>query len=197
MHKILTLIAGIGCLISLPSAAQQLFDPSTVNYKPAPLTNEISETPTSQIVTPNTGLFPELEQTQPTTQATSQPAAQSAARTQTRRSGAMQLILDDVEILNPPAGLALCMGKLRLQNDTDTTLQNLSLDITFGTIPLSVQFSNVAPGASQEQNAALAGPSCNQLLGAPKLDIKTCVVPGMSLNDCKAQIKYVPIANAR
>lgn len=195
MRKFLTLLTGIGCLISLPAISQQLFDPTSVSYKPAPLASEPSETTARQIQTPDTGLFPELAG------ATAAPAEQTTPNQPTqpkaKRSGAIQLILDDVEILNPPAGLALCIGKLRLQNDTDIVLQNLSAEITFGSIPLSVQFSNVAPGATQEQGAALAGPSCNQLLGAPKLDIKTCAMPGVSLNDCKSQVKYVPISNAR
>lgn len=198
MRKFLTLLTAICCLMGLPAVSQQLFDPSGISYKPAPLASEPTEPSVPQIQTPDTGLFPELAGTNAAPAEQTAPAtANLPTRTQTKRTGALQLILDDVEILNPPAGLALCIGKLRLQNNTDTVLQNLTVEITYGSIPLTIQFGNVAPGANQEQGTALAGSSCNQLLGAPKLDIKTCTMPGVSADDCKSQVKYVPISNAR
>lgn len=203
MRKFLTLLSGIVCLISLPAISQQLFDPTGISYKPAPLTSETSEQTVPQIQAPNTGLFPELNNSSPyepantNTSNTTLNNANLTKKTNNKPSGDLQLILDNVEILNPPAGLALCIGKLYLQNDTDLPLQNLSAEIMFGSIPLSIQFSNVAPGTTQEQGIALAGPSCNQLLGAPKLDIQTCTIPGVSVDDCKSQVKYVPVPSAR
>lgn len=113
-------------------------------------------------------------------------------------AGLIRLVVNDVQIINPPlGGVSLCQGTLTAENNTNVTLEALSLSLTYGALPVPVQFGGVPAYGNQTKSMAFAGENCKNLLNVPQIKVENCVAGPMSLAECESKLKYVPIEGAR
>lgn len=129
------------------------------------------------------GLFPEL--------------GNSQTQQQEETSQIMKLIIDDVQIVQPPLnGHAFCMGTLTLENNLNVRVKEMSLSLNYGGLNVPVSYSNVSPlGGTQTQDIAWAGRFCNSMLDIPQITVKSCVASTLTKEQCQAKIEYKPIEN--
>lgn len=129
----------------------------------------------------NGGLFPEL--------------GTAEANKPGKDAGLINLIVDDVTIVNPPMnGISFCVGKLIIQNNTNTTIQSMVLSVMYGSLNVPVSFGGVAGnGGEQTYQMAFSGSNCNSLLSMPTIKVESCVAGPMSVAECQAKLKYIPM----
>lgn len=135
-------------------------------------------------VAQNTGdLFPELGRANGT-----QPKRES------KDAGLIKIIIDNVQIINPPMnGISLCTGTLTMENNTNVTVDVMNLAVKYGNLSIPVTFRGVASYGKQDQAVAFAGENCKSFLNVPVMTVENCVAGPMTLGECQAKIKYVPI----
>lgn len=187
MKKILLTTALTALLYPAASWAQR-FDAETVQYQRPQTTAEQPATAAQPAFarTNGNGLFPELRGSE-------QPAARTSGRgDQQQASQNIILSQDDVEIMTPPVGLAVCFAKMILKNNTPYTIGTIEIQAKFGQITNGISFGGVAPGGEQTQQLAFAGPSCQQMLGTPTISVVSCS-GDLTTEQCAGLLKFEPI----
>lgn len=247
MKKILFALSAM-TLLSVPTFAQQFFDPNDFNYQPTPAAQGTAtdsqaasdlQIPAAKETQTGGSLFPELsginlrqaepakkaqdtetveeifeefdeeiieevgEETQPTDGEPVMPKKKQ------QESGELQLILDDVTIVNPSAGLQICSASLLLKNNTDQTINSIQMDVNYGPEnPISASFGTTEPDQTNKSGMGMAGPGCNLLLTSePEIVIKNCTIAYVdstgkqktrnAKDECQGKMKFVPIPDAQ
>lgn len=190
-----TFLIGSVCLLWGLSAMAQGFDFDMGQYKPAPQTGtneaqpavfpdtptEVTETVVETFdgaVDPN--LFPEL-------------ARLPNAQVKKKKSGSIDLTIENIQIITPLAGPSLCTGEISLKNNTDETIKQFGVTFNAKTVPYPFSFSNLAPDQEMRQNIGTAGSGCEEFLNNPNMEVTNCIAEKMSVEECKGNVKLIPI----
>ena len=88
--------------------------------------------------------------------------------------------------------LAYCTGEAVLTNESDTILRQLSLTITYKDMPKELSYTYVGKKKSRTQKFMLIGLPCENILGMPKVEIKTCKLGKLSEEECKKRVQFIP-----
>ena len=101
------------------------------------------------------------------------------------------MFLDEVNsTITPNPISSFCFATVRLQNQLKRTLNSFQARLTFGSIPITFNAKNVAPGAISSQEITLAGPACTQITGTPEIAITRCAVENMSDRQCQNRFLF-------
>ncbi|MDD3669087.1 MAG: hypothetical protein PHX68_02225 [Alphaproteobacteria bacterium] len=105
------------------------------------------------------------------------------------------IIASDVKSVQPPMqGFSYCTAQFSLVNKLKKQAQDVTVQLTYGTMKATLSFGGVAPDGEGKSSITLAGSSCAYIMSLPQMEIKSCVVPGMSAEECKKRVKLIPIS---
>ncbi len=105
------------------------------------------------------------------------------------------IIASDVTNVQPPMqGFSYCTAQFSLINKLKKQVQGVTAQLTYGTMNATLSFSAIAPDGEGKSSVTLVGDSCSMIMGLPQMEVKTCVVPGMSADECKKRVKLIPIS---
>lgn len=99
---------------------------------------------------------------------------------------------DEVQVITPSVNrFQFCRASLTLQNNTKHNIRALKITADYSPVQMPLTFGATPAGESYSGRFFLAGTSCEKLTGAPKITVDVCQAEGMSVEECKASVKYI------
>ncbi len=99
---------------------------------------------------------------------------------------------DEVQVITPAVSrFQFCRASLTLQNNTKHNIRALKITADYSPVQMPLTFGATPAGESFSGRFFLAGTSCEKLTGTPKITIDVCQAEGMSVEECKASVKYI------
>ena len=110
-----------------------------------------------------------------------------------KKNPQIKIIPHDITLIVPPTGKAFqfCTGKISLINETDYTLNELMIKLSFSKVNTPFIFRNVASQGHVTATMALMGAMCDDADKIVPVTIQSCKAEGISSEECKGYIKYV------
>ena len=100
------------------------------------------------------------------------------------------------EVVIPPnKNFAYCFGDLKFASTLNRPVQALDVVIAYGPFVSTYQIRDLVKGKEQSDSFGLAGDACELITGMPQMEIKRCVVEGMTEDVCKKKVVFLPLTD--
>ena len=95
--------------------------------------------------------------------------------------------------MTPNRNFSYCRGVLKFLNTMKRPVQALDVILTYGPYPASFNVRNLIKDKEQAASLTLMGDACERIMDMPEMEIKRCVVEGMSEAKCKKKVEFLPL----
>ena len=96
-------------------------------------------------------------------------------------------------VLPPGRNASYCFGRIKFSSTFNKPVQALDVVLTYGDYAMSYQIQNLQKDVEQTEVLGLVGESCALIMDMPQLEVKLCVVEGLSEDRCKEKVSFLPL----
>ena len=98
------------------------------------------------------------------------------------------LSVEDVKVMDSGLGTKICQMNLKVVNNTPRLLKRLLVNFKWGKTYIPAEFTNVPIVRHVQEQTALSGVVCDDVLKGVQFDIVSCSMEGLSEEQCKMRI---------
>ena len=109
-------------------------------------------------------------------------------------SGNLRIEIQDVYAMLPYArNMAYCKANFVLTNETNQTLDSLTLEVSYDGNTNTLTFNGVKKKEKQERPFFMVGPECSAMDALPQFEIKDCKMGKLSMEACQKRVQMEPL----
>jgi len=107
--------------------------------------------------------------------------------------GVIKVEIQNVKgVLTYARTMSYCSADVALTNESNLTLNQLSMVWTYKDMQTNLNFSGVQKGKKQTRNFMLIGLPCEGIMGMPDVEFKKCKLGSQSEEACKKRVQITP-----